>query len=46
MGAGTVEQLLKKEDAWVRIIEISRALWGSKLPDATIMQFMNDYDQL
>ena len=45
MGSGsTVEQLLKQEDAWVRIIEISRALWGSKLPDETIMQFMYDYD--
>ena len=46
MGTGTVEELLKKEDAWIRIIEISRDLWGKKLPDATIKRFMNDYDRL
>ena len=42
----TVEILLKKDDAWIRIIEISRQLWGKKLPDAAIKQFLNDYDQM
>ena len=46
MGSDTVEQLLAREDAWVRIIEISRNLWGKKLPDAAIKQFLNDYDEL
>ena len=41
-----VEEMLKKEDAWVRMIEISRKLWGQKLPDSLIKQFLNEYDLL
>lgn len=36
MGTITVDDLLKKENAWIRIIEISRNLWGKQLPDALI----------
>ena len=39
-----MEEMLKKEDAWVRMIEISRKLWGQKLPDSLIKQFLNEYD--
>ena len=46
MGQSTVEELLKKEDAWVQIIDISKKLWGKKLPDAAIKQFLYDYDQI
>lgn len=37
-------EFLQQEDAWVRIIDISKRLWGKKLPDATIKQYLNDYD--
>ena len=46
MGTRTVEELLRKDDAWVKMIEISRSLWGKKLPDAAILQFLDDYDEL
>ena len=42
----TIEELLKKDDAWVQIIEISKKLWTKKLPDDQIMQFLKDYDDL
>lgn len=43
---GTIEELLQREDAWIRIIEITRDLWKIKLPDATILKYLNDYEQL
>ena len=46
MGTDTVEQLLTKDDAWVRIIDITKNLWGKKLPDTAIKQYLNDYDEL
>jgi len=46
LGTATVAELLRKEDAWVLIIDISKRLWGKKLPDSIIKQFLNDYDLL
>ena len=46
MGTSTVSAFLKKEDAWVRMIDISKRLWGKQLPDAIIKQFLNDYEEL
>ena len=46
MGSCTVEELLKKDDAWVQIINISRNLWDKKMPDTIIKQFLNDYDEM
>ena len=46
MGDSTVEELLSQEDAWVQIIEISRKLWGKKLTDSAIKQFLNEYETL
>jgi len=34
---GTVEELLRNEDAWIQIIDISKRLWGKKLPDSAII---------
>ena len=42
----SIEELLRKDDAWVHIIEISKKLWVKKLPDAAIVQFLKDYDDL
>lgn len=44
MGGASIEELLAKEDAWVEIIDISRNLWGLKLTDSAIKQFLNEYD--
>ena len=46
MGNGTIEELLAKDDAWIEIIHISRNLWGKRLTDGMIKQFLNDYEQL
>lgn len=46
MGGASVEELLSKEDAWVEIIDISRNLWGTKLTDVAIKQFLNEYDAI
>jgi len=46
MGGASVEELLSKEDAWVDIIDISRNLWGTKLTDVAIKQFLNEYDAI
>lgn len=46
MEDSSVEELLKREDAWIKIIEISKRLWGKKLPDAIILQYLNDYDDM
>ena len=44
MGGASIEELLAKEDEWVEIIDISRNLWGLKLTDSAIKQFLNEYD--
>ena len=44
LGTATVAELLRQEDAWVHIIDISKRLWGQKLPDGVIKQYLNDYD--
>ena len=46
LGSDSVEKLLTKEDAWIRIIDISKKLWGKKLPDTLIKQYLNDYDEM
>ena len=43
---GTVEELLRNEDAWIQIIDISKRLWGKKLPDSAIIQYLHEYDEL